>query len=202
MYLSKDELLLIANKLDLPSILNLSVCNKRLYNRMNMDDIWNNKLNEFPDFECLNIKKNINFFLILLYNVQNLKRQFNCEENIYEIYNSTDLNLNACNLTKIPKEILFLINLEHLFLSQNKIRDITPLTKLYNLKYLYLHHNFIRKIPKEISNMVNLCELGLSHNMIQHIPPELYNMKNLRNVDFLCNIIEERELYNFRKRRL
>ncbi len=201
MHLSKDELFLVANKLDLLSILNLSACNKKLYNRMNMNDIWNNKLREFPDFEFLNIEKSKKEIYIVLHNVQNFKNRFNFEDNIYELYNSKSLDLNACNLTKIPKEILFLNNLENIFLSRNIIRDITPLTKLYNIKSLYLHHNLIREIPKEISDMVNLTKLEISHNLIEKIPIELCNMKKLERLDLTYNSIKTvpEELYNLKK---
>ena len=49
--LSKDELFLIAMKLDCPTLLKFCICNKKIYDKVySNEDIWNDKLKEFPDY--------------------------------------------------------------------------------------------------------------------------------------------------------
>ncbi len=61
--LNKDELFLVSIKLDLSSILNLSLCNKRLNEKIYKSEIWSHKLKKFPDYlKLANIenKKDVN----------------------------------------------------------------------------------------------------------------------------------------------
>lgn len=55
--LTKDELFLICNKLNLPNILNLSICNKKMYNDVCRSELWSYKLKNSPDYEKLNHNK-------------------------------------------------------------------------------------------------------------------------------------------------
>ncbi len=87
--LSKDELSLIANKLDLPGLLNFCTSDRRVYEKIyNNDIIWIYKLEEFAGYE-----KKIKFqgkkyreIYISLYQLAILKQKLNLKEDIYDIH--------------------------------------------------------------------------------------------------------------------
>ena len=61
---------------------------------------------------------------------------------------------------------------------------------LINLKYLQINDNQIEEIPKEIGNLINLRGLNLSYNKIKEIPKELGNLINLRFLYLSSNQIK------------
>ena len=77
--LTKDELFIIAMQLDLPEILKLCSSNKKINNRLCLrDNIWIDKLKEFPDYQQhLEDFKNMNKREIytLLYQLKSLERK-------------------------------------------------------------------------------------------------------------------------------
>ena len=62
-----------------------------------------------------------------------------------------------------------LVNLDELYL-YNKIKDISPLSPLINLKKLSLANNKIEDVSP-LSTLINLKKLYLSGNNIKHISP-------------------------------
>ena len=78
------------------------------------------------------------------------------------------------NLTGIE----YCVNLEHLFLSGNKIQDITPLLSLTKLSMLDLKGNLGISDISALSSLTNLSELSLEYNKISDITP-LSSLTNL-----------------------
>ena len=84
MNLSKDEIFLISMKLDIKSLLNFCLVNKRV---RYCDDIWSYKLDSlFPDhFKFKNIKKIDLYFLYP--KLVNLKMTLGLKQSLHEIMN-------------------------------------------------------------------------------------------------------------------
>ena len=81
----------------------------------------------------------------------------------------TWLCLSANALTEVPSVLLQLKNLKHLFLSNNKIREIKNLESCQVLETLEIRHNQVEKISG-ISHLSQLSSLSLSSNRISHLP--------------------------------
>jgi Leucine-rich repeat (LRR) protein len=97
------------------------------------------------------------------------------------------LDLNFFNLTgKIPTEIGQLVNLNELFLYNNKLTGKIPteIGQLVNLNTLSLDHNKLTgKIPTEIVQLVNLNDLSLNDNKLTgKIPTEIGQLVNLNQL--------------------
>jgi Leucine-rich repeat (LRR) protein len=112
------------------------------------------------------------------------------------------LDLTFNELTTIPNEIFKLINLQVLFLQNNKITTIpaglrvktnsfnllpNEIGKLINLKKLFLGFNTLTTIPAEIGNLVNLKALNLCENKLTILPNEIGNLINLEELYIECN---------------
>ncbi|MFP4122225.1 leucine-rich repeat domain-containing protein [Coleofasciculus sp.] len=74
-----------------------------------------------------------------------------------------------------------------LFLYDNKITDVSPLSGLTNLTVLYLHYNQITDVSA-LSGLTNLRRLNLSSNQITDISP-LSGLTNLTGLDLSSNKI-------------
>ena len=192
--LTKDELFSLAINLDLPDILKLCSSNKKIDQRLCLrDNIWINKLKEFPDYQKhLEDFKNMSKKEIytLLYQIKSLKEKIDSPYSIYEIYKFRDLNLALRKLKEIPKEVGSLINLEVLWVGGNYITEVPKeLGKLTNLRELYLGGNYIKELPKEMGNLTHLKELYLGNNKLESIPKEFGNLTNLRELVLFQNPI-------------
>jgi len=112
--------------------------------------------------------------------------------------NIKELRLFDCNLTKIPKNIIYFTELERLDLSNNFISKIEYVNNLKNLVSLNLSYNEISEI-KNLDGLTNLEYLNLSYNCIKHIQ-NLNPLKNLNYLDLNHNRIDTLEgLKVFRK---
>ena len=101
----------------------------------------------------------------------------------------SELFLANNNLTKediFPLQ--YMINLEVLELSNNKIDDITPLSNLTNLMSLSISNNQINNLAP-LSNLPNLIYLDLSGNLIEDLTP-LSELTGLTNLALNRNEIE------------
>ena len=199
--LSKDELFLIAMKLDYPSLLKFSMCNKRIYDKIYANEnVWNGKLKEFPDY--LNPKydekiydinvpnvwrkrespglipdyrnKNKREIYILLYRLTILKEVLKTKNNIYDFYNVQYFEFGWLRDDNVPIEEIF----KHIEI-------------LINLKVLQFSDNDLTYIPKMIGKLVNLEKLYLDNNKITEIPKELKNLANLQYFYINNNLLEE-----------
>ncbi len=184
-YISKDILFLLALQLDLPDMMNFCRINKRIYNSIYQKNyIWNWKLKEeFPNCNDSLLQKTPKNTYILIYNLRSLICKFNLNYSTEELYFSKILHLGGYIIKKIPKEIVFLINLKRLNLSACMLEKIPKeICSLIDLKYLDLSYNLIKEIPKELCSLINLKYLNLSYNLIEEISSmsTLVNLKLLR----------------------
>ena len=72
-----------------------------------------------------------------------------------------------------------------MFFKENK--QIETLTELYNK---------LKKIPKEIGNLVNLKRLDLHNNKIKNLPNNLLNLINLKDLYLSENNLNKKEIYH------
>ena len=102
----------------------------------------------------------------------------------YSIFNDQDqcikLYLSCEELTKMPKEILYLKHLNYLDLSYNKLKEIPKeIYKLKHLKHLDFFDNDLTEIPGELLALKHLKHLNLNFNKLTYIPDELSYIKEL-----------------------
>jgi Leucine-rich repeat (LRR) protein len=85
----------------------------------------------------------------------------------------TYLYLSFQNLTTIPKEISYIINLQILNISHNNLTTIpAEIGNLINLQDLNLYNNKITTLPIEITNIRNVKVFYVG-NPIEYIPPQV-----------------------------
>lgn len=90
------------------------------------------------------------------------------------------LDLSYLGLKQIPKEILSLINIEQLNLSNNDIKELPSfLFELKELRILSLQNNCISYIPKEIRFLKKLVRIDLINNEVSRIDDEIGDLENL-----------------------
>jgi len=144
--LEKDQLFILATELDLPQLLKFCRMNKKINELVcQRDDIWLYKLNkEFPDYRNSGITGSYKkiYETLFIRGLETIKRTFDLDYNLDELYNLQGLWLNDNQISEIPPEI----------------------GQLQNLQILWLRYNQIKEIPKEIRLLQNLQELRLNGN--------------------------------------
>ncbi|CAI9545359.1 unnamed protein product [Staurois parvus] len=109
-----------------------------------------------------------------------------------KMMNVAELELNNCELERIPHAIFSLTNLQELDLKLNSIRTIEEVISFQHLKRLTclkLWHNKIVSIPQSISQVKNLESLYLAHNKLESLPVGLFLLQKLRHLDVSSNCI-------------
>ncbi|XP_026562224.1 malignant fibrous histiocytoma-amplified sequence 1 homolog [Pseudonaja textilis] len=95
-----------------------------------------------------------------------------------------EVTLSRLRLRVLPFEVLLNNSLESLNLDRNKLKHITGISSLYNLKKLILSKNAMTDFPVEIRNLIHLEKLELNQNQIQDIPEGIFSslskLKHLR----------------------
>ncbi len=109
-------------------------------------------------------------------------------DKLYKFINLQSLYLWNNKIKEI-KGLDNLVNLQKLYLNGNHITEIKGLDKLVNLQKLYLNSNYITEIQK-LDKLVNLQELYLHNNYITEIK-EINNLINLKNLYLSYNKITE-----------
>ncbi|MDP6155227.1 MAG: leucine-rich repeat domain-containing protein [Candidatus Thermoplasmatota archaeon] len=85
----------------------------------------------------------------------------------------THLNLSYYQLEKLPPEISKLKELKDLYLIKNKLTDLPPeIGTFKKLKYLFLGKNKISKLHAGIGNLENLKVLHLDGNRLMDLLPK------------------------------
>jgi len=139
-------------------------------------------MKEFPDYKEYIDKRGREAYE-LLNGLTNLKRIFEYQGTIYELYKETRLNLSNNQIKILPPEIDKLSNLRILNLDNNQITTLPPeIDKLSNLQELYLYNNQITILPPEIGNLSQLQKLYLHNNQITMLPPEIGKLSNLQEL--------------------
>ncbi|WP_221392587.1 TIR domain-containing protein [Dyadobacter sp. NIV53] len=102
---------------------------------------------------------------------------------------SKSLELNGCNLESIPRDLLEMPWLTHLYLNKNAIRKIENLENLVDLEHLNLANNQITGI-ENLDNLLKLSYLDLERNKIFEIK-NLEHLTNLKVLGLSTNFIEK-----------
>ncbi|XP_009072963.1 PREDICTED: volume-regulated anion channel subunit LRRC8D isoform X3 [Acanthisitta chloris] len=106
--------------------------------------------------------------------------------------NVAELELQNCELERIPHAIFSLSNLQELDLKSNSIRTIEEIISFQHLKRLTclkLWHNKIVSIPSSITHIKNLESLYLSNNKLETLPVAVFSLQKLRCLDVSYNSI-------------
>ncbi|XP_030062235.1 volume-regulated anion channel subunit LRRC8D isoform X2 [Microcaecilia unicolor] len=109
-----------------------------------------------------------------------------------KMVNVTELELQNCDLERIPHAIFSLTNLQELDLKSNNICAIEEIISFQHLKRLTclkLWYNKIVNIPSSVSQIKNLESLYFSHNKLESLPFALFNLQKLRYLDVSHNTI-------------
>ncbi|KNE54321.1 hypothetical protein AMAG_17654 [Allomyces macrogynus ATCC 38327] len=104
-----------------------------------------------------------------------------------------ELRLSGTELTAVPEAIAFATGLEHLDLSNNRIRqvDALTLTLLPRLKSLSLKGNRLQTLPEDMVFTSRINTLDLSSNQLTDIPLPVAGMVHLIDLDLSFNRIQD-----------
>jgi hypothetical protein len=101
------------------------------------------------------------------------------------------LTITDCQLVEIPRNIGFLLHLEHLDLTSNNLTTICDEMKnLQNIETIDLNNNLIKVIPKFFGEFPRLTELNMIDNPLTTIPEQLLDKKSKGILNFMFNIDE------------
>ncbi|KAL0603892.1 Volume-regulated anion channel subunit LRRC8D [Plecturocebus cupreus] len=103
-----------------------------------------------------------------------------------KMMNVAELELQNCELERIPHAIFSLSNLQELDLKSNNIRTIEEIISFQHLKRLTclkLWHNKIVTIPPSITHVKNLESLYFSNNKLESLPVAVFSLQKLRCLD-------------------
>ncbi|CAO2639084.1 Volume-regulated anion channel subunit LRRC8D [Lemmus lemmus] len=109
-----------------------------------------------------------------------------------KMMNVAELELQNCELERIPHAIFSLSNLQELDLKSNNIRTIEEIISFQHLKRLTclkLWHNKIVTIPPSITHVKNLESLYFSNNKLESLPVAVFSLQKLRCLDVSYNSI-------------
>lgn len=106
----------------------------------------------------------------------------------YRMSQVKEINLEDSRVKNLDG-LQYCVNLEYLFLENNEIEDISPISNLTKLKVLNLNENNIKDISF-IKNLTNLTKLYLKQNQITSVS----NLKNLSKLNTL--ILERNKISN------
>ena len=142
-----------------------------------------------------------------LYNIQQLEKEIGktlteletfsvrSEEVGYlldEHRNVTQLNLNGCQLSSIPKSLLMLKNLEVLGLKDNNLTELPDsFHTLQKLTVVTLENNQLRKLPISFDRLEKLTRLNLSGNNLNEFPSLLLKLRSLTGLGLGSNHLTE-----------
>ena len=101
----------------------------------------------------------------------------------YRMSQVKEINLEDSKVKNL-EGLQYCVNLEYLFLENNEIEDISPISNLTKLKTLNLNNNNIKDISF-IKNLTNLTKLYLKENQITSV-------SSLKNLSKLNTLILER----------
>ncbi|GFX88026.1 CCR4-NOT transcription complex subunit 6-like [Trichonephila clavipes] len=115
---------------------------RRLYSIMSVDEASKRPKKEYTELEITG-------------NVRHLSSP------LWQMTSLTSLYLNNNALTSIPSEISLLVNLAHLNVSFNQLRNIPPeMGDMTSLRELLLNNNNISTLPTQLGKLFKLCKLG------------------------------------------
>ena len=102
------------------------------------------------------------------------------EEALKEPEKVYKLSLRDQGLTRLPKDILKLRNLQHLGLGGNRFGEFPQeILELEKLQVLYMPSCGLRALPADIDRMEHLKNLSILNNPIRELPPSFFNLKGM-----------------------
>ena len=101
-----------------------------------------------------------------------LRRNYiaDAETMLQDFSSLTWLCLSANALTSIPRALEDLLNLKHLFISNNKIQLIENLDNCINLETIDVRHNRLQELTG-VAHLTKLTSLSVSGNIISKVGP-------------------------------
>lgn len=96
----------------------------------------------------------------------------------------------------MPSEIGELVNLEELYLDNNRLTGALPgeIRKMPKLRILDGSRNNMTGIPAEIGQLQNLSTIDYSYNGLDTFPNEIVNLNNLHQLDLTGNRYSQESL--------
>uniref|UniRef100_UPI00398F54DC volume-regulated anion channel subunit LRRC8D-like n=1 Tax=Pristiophorus japonicus TaxID=55135 RepID=UPI00398F54DC len=122
--------------------------------------------------------------------INNNKNQLEMLHNLGSMVNLARLNLQNCDLEKIPSGIFSLYNLQELNLQGNEfttIEEIENLQRLRRLSSFNLSFNKIKSVPDTFHLIGNLERFNISNNQIETLPNSLFVIQKLQYLDVSNN---------------
>ncbi|KAM7372435.1 hypothetical protein PAMP_009600 [Pampus punctatissimus] len=110
------------------------------------------------------------------------------------MFDLTELQLQDCQLERLPSALLALTNLRTLNLQHNNLRTLEELLSLAHLRRLSclrLAYNRVLALPASVGVLRSLEVLDLSNNQIQNLTPALFTLPRLRRLLLAGNLLEE-----------
>ncbi|KAF7658067.1 hypothetical protein LDENG_00017630 [Lucifuga dentata] len=110
------------------------------------------------------------------------------------MFGLTELQLQDCQLERLPSVLLSLANLRSLDLRHNNLRTLEELLSLAHLQHLSclrLAYNCVLALPASVSVLRGLEFLDLANNHLQNLPPALFTLHHLRRLLLAGNLLEE-----------
>ncbi|XP_043940799.1 volume-regulated anion channel subunit LRRC8D [Protopterus annectens] len=107
--------------------------------------------------------------------------------------NIAELELQNCELERIPHAIFSLTNLQDLDLKSNNIQTINEIVSfqhLHQLTSLKLWYNEITQIPSTIYHLKKLEKLYLNNNKLEILPAALFKLRHLKYLDVSYNSLK------------
>ncbi|XP_071774627.2 volume-regulated anion channel subunit LRRC8D [Centroberyx gerrardi] len=105
-----------------------------------------------------------------------------------------ELQLQGCQLERLPSALLALTNLRTLDLQHNNLRTLEELLSLAHLRRLSclrLAYNRVLALPASVGVLRGLELLDLANNQLQDLPPALFTLHRLRRLLLAGNLLEE-----------
>jgi len=104
--------------------------------------------------------------------------------------NAARINLEAYELTNIPKELFFMDQLSSLYISNNLLNELPDtIGMLKELTYLNCGFNYLSNLPDQVMQLSNLTNIELCYNKFTHIPHQVFELKNLTGLSVFGNPI-------------
>ncbi|XP_040266446.1 malignant fibrous histiocytoma-amplified sequence 1 homolog [Bufo bufo] len=100
-----------------------------------------------------------------------------------EMLHLKQIDLSLRRLKVIPSDILVDTKIQTLNLDRNKLKGVSGICHLQELKILILSKNELTDFPMEIQSLIHLEKLELNQNKIQTIPTGIFpNLKDLKHL--------------------
>lgn len=105
-----------------------------------------------------------------------------------------EVQLQGCQLERLPSALLTLTGLRSLDLQHNSLRTLEELLGLQHLRRLSslrLACNHVLALPASVGVLRSLELLDLAHNQLQNLPSALFTLRRLRRLLLAGNLLEE-----------